>query len=399
MPSPPSSTANPAAANHDPNEMSFQLTKEQNAAQASFRAFVDKEIVPVADRLDREQAVGAPLIQKLARQGYLGAVIPGDGGGREMDPLTFGLLQEEFGRGSASLQSLLTVNGMVAHALVRWGTGEQKGRWLAPLAAGEKIAAFSLSEPETGSDAAALRTSFEAVDGGFVLNGSKKWISFAQLADLFLIIAQDGGRATAFIVERQTPGLTIKPIRDLLGFRAAMLGELTLDGCRVPATNLVGRIGCGLSHVVAASLDLGRYAVACGCVGLAQACLEASIDYACRRRQFGKMLKDHQLIGRMITRMISQVSAARLLCYRAGSLRADGDPRAIMETLIAKYFASTMVNAVAGDAVQIHGANGCGADYPVQRYFRDARIMEIIEGSSQIQEVLIARYATRGAEP
>ena len=200
-------------------------------------------------------------------------------------------------------------------------------------------------------------------------------------------------------MERQTPGLTIKPIRDLLGFRAAMLGELTLEGCRVPATNLVGRIGCGLSHVVAASLDLGRYAVACGCVGLAQACLEASIEYACRRRQFGKLLKDHQLIGRMITRMISQVSAARLLCYRAGSLRADGDPRAIMETLIAKYFASTMVNAVAGDAVQIHGANGCGADYPVQRYFRDARIMEIIEGSSQIQEVLIARYATRGAEP
>lgn len=379
--------------------MSFQLTQEQNAAQASFRAFVEKEVVPVADRLDREQAVGKPLIQKLARQGYLGAVIPRDSGGQEMDPLTFGLLQEEFGRGSASLQSLLTVHGMVAHALVRWGTDEQKGRWLAPLAGGEKIGAFCLSEPEAGSDAASLQTSFEAVDGGFVLNGSKKWISFAQVADLFLIIAQDGGRATAFIVQRQTPGLTVEPIRDLLGFRAAMLGELTLDGCRVPASSLVGRIGCGLSHVVAAALDLGRYGVACGCVGLAQACLDASIQYTSRRRQFGKLLKDHQLIGRMITRMVSQVSAARLLCYRAGCLRTDGDPRAIMETLIAKYFASTMVNDVAGDAVQIHGANGCCADYPVQRYFRDARIMEIIEGSSQIQEILIARYATRSAEP
>jgi alkylation response protein AidB-like acyl-CoA dehydrogenase len=178
----------------------------------------------------------------------------------------------------------------------------------------------------------------------------------------------------------------------MLGVRASMLAELHFDGCRIPADRLVGRVGFGVSHVGFSALDLGRYSVAWGCVGIAQACLDASMCYTRRRTQFGAYLKEHQLIRRMITDMITNVKAARLLCFQAGHLRDAGDPRAVIETLIAKYFASTAATRAADDTVQIHGGNGCSSDYPVQRYFRDAKIMEIIEGSTQIQQLTIAKY-------
>jgi alkylation response protein AidB-like acyl-CoA dehydrogenase len=185
----------------------------------------------------------------------------------------------------------------------------------------------------------------------------------------------------------------MKPILGMLGVRASMLAELHLDGCRVPQENLVGREGFGFSHVASSVLDHGRYSVAWGCVGIGQACLEASVRYASERKQFGAVLIDHQLIQQMITEMITNIKAARLLCYQAGYLRDLGDPRAIMETSIAKYFASTMVTHLTSDAVQIHGANGCSSEFPVQRYLRDAKIMEIIEGTTQMQQITISKYA------
>jgi len=286
----------------------------------------------------------------------------------------------------------LTVHGMVAQSILRWGSGLLKERWLSRLARGEVIGAYGLTEPNVGSDAQSVETRAERFRDFYLLNGQKKWISFGQIADLFLIFAQCEGKPTAFLVARDNPGLSIKPISGMLGTRAAMLAELYLNDCRIPKENIVGREGFGFSHILPVTLDFGRYSVAWGCVGIAQGCFEACMSYAGERKQFGSYLKDYQLIRKMLTGMITNIKAARLLCYQAGYYKDINDPRTLSETLIAKYFASTMVTRVANNAVQIHGANGCSSEYSVQRYLRDAKVMEIIEGSTQLLEVSIAQY-------
>jgi glutaryl-CoA dehydrogenase (non-decarboxylating) len=366
------------------------LTAEQKSRQSHFRAFARDEIMPHADHFDREERIPTELIEKLARAGYLGAIVPEAFGGAGMDMISLGLLNEEIGRGCSSVRSLLTVHNMVVYALLKWGSRQQKLSWLPKLAMGETLAAFALSEPEAGSDATGVLTTAERSKEFFVLNGQKKWISFGQIADVFLVFAKCGEKLSAFLVERNRPGLSLKPIRGMLGTRASMLAELHMSDCMIPEENEVGRQGFGLVNVATTALDLGRYSVAWGCVGIGQACLDASIKYANERKQFGKRLGDHQLIRQILTNMITGVKAARLLCYEAGLTKETGDPDTVMETCIAKYFAATMCLQAASDAVQIHGANGCSGDYPVQRYFRDAKIMEIIEGSTQIQQLIIS---------
>ena len=372
--------------------MKIELTPQQKNDQAAFRAFVEEEIVPRANRYDQEEYTPPELITRVARQGYLGALVADESGGASMDMITFGLLNEEFGRGCSSLRSLLTVHSMVTFALLRWGSKQQKACWMPRLAAGESIGAFGLSEPHVGSDAKSVETTAQLCGDSYVLNGRKKWITYGQIANLFLIFAQCDGRVSAFLIEKNTPGLSIQPISGMLGTRASMLAELHLNECRIPKENLVGGRGFGLATVATSALDIGRYSVAWGCVGIAQACLEASLQYTGTRKQFGSYLKEHQLIQQMITDMMVNVKAARLLCYQAGYLQDTGDPATLMETWVAKYFASTIAVKAANDAVQIHGANGCSNDYPVQRYLRDAKIMEIIEGSTQIQQMTIAGY-------
>lgn len=371
--------------------MEIELTPQQVQEQERFRAFVDKEIVPYAEQYDQQESMPPETIQKLADAGYLGAIIPKEQGGTEMDAITFGLLCQEIGRGSASLLSWLTVHGMVCQAILKWGSSEQKAHWLPKLATGEALGAFGLTEPNIGSDAKNVETTAVLSDNSYILTGEKKWISFGQVANLFLIIAQCDGKPSAFLVERSSPGFSTEPITGLLGFRSAMLAKVHLNECQIPEDNLVGRVGFGFSHVAGAALDHGRYCVGWGCVGLAGACLEACLSYTSERKQFGAFLKGHQLIQQLIAEMITNIKAARLLCYHAGYLKDKGDPSLIMETSIAKYFASRMVSKVADDAVQIHGANGCSSDYPVQRYLRDAKIMEIIEGSTQMQQIIIAK--------
>lgn len=376
--------------------MRTALTPQQEAARLTFSEFVEREIIPYADEFDRAERIPSTLIQKLAKQGYLGANLPKESGGGGMDAIVLGLLNEEIGRGCSSVRSLLTVHHMVAQAILRWGTGEQKQRWLAQLASGQIIAAFGLSEPNVGSDAGKVETSATLDSDGYVLNGVKKWISFGQVADLYLIFAQCDEKLCAFLVPRTAPGLSIRAIGGLLGVRASMLAELRLGDCRIPKENLIGKVGVGFSHVATAALDYGRYSVAWGCVGIARACLEACIQHTSERRQFGSLLKDHQLIRRMVSDMMTNLRAARLLCLNAGQLREAGDPEALVETLIAKYFASRTAMCAARDAVQIHGALGCSDESPVSRYFRDAKIMEIIEGSNEIQQLTIANYAHLG---
>jgi len=372
--------------------MKIELTSEQRKDRDEFRAFVASEIIPYATQFDREGMVPLELISKIASRGYLGALLPQNGAEKGMDIITFGLLNEEFGRACSSLRSLLTVHNMVAHALLRWGSKMQKEYWLPKLLSGEVIASFCLSEPGVGSDAKSVETTATLSGDSYLLNGRKKWITFGQIAGLFLVFGQCEGKGAAFLIEKESPGLSIKPINGMLGVRASMLAELHLKDCRVPKENLLGRVGFGFSHVAASALDYGRYSVAWGCVGIAQACVDASLKYAEERKQFGAYLKDHQLIRRMLSNMITNVKAARLLCLNAGYLKEIGDPQAMMETSIAKYFAATNASKAANDAVQIHGANGCSGDFPVERFLRDARIMEIIEGSTQMQQLTIAEF-------
>jgi alkylation response protein AidB-like acyl-CoA dehydrogenase len=363
-----------------------------------FQRFAAEEIAPRAAGIDRDELFPIELVRKLVDRGYLGAVLPRTWGGLGMDMQSVGVLHEEIGYACSSARSLLTVHSMVAFALLRCGSQTLTEMWLAKLASGEAIGAFALTEPNAGSQAGAIEATAQCCDRGYVINGGKKWISFGQIADVFLVFAREPGGVSSFIVERNRPGLRIEPITGMLGTRGSMLAELLFSDCEIPQCNRVGGSGFGLASVASACLDLGRYSVACGCVGISQACVDACLAYTQTRKQFGSHLKDHQLIARLLTRMITDVKAARLLCARAGQLKDAGDPESVNETLVAKYFASRAAMRAAQDAVQIHGANGCSPQYPVERYFRDAKVMEIIEGSSQIQETMIAgAYSGRGA--
>jgi hypothetical protein len=284
---------------------------------------------------------------------------------------------------------------MVGQAILRWGSRSQRERWLPGLASGEIVAAFALTEPEVGSDARHIQAEAIRSGDGYEVSGRKMWITFGQLADLFLVFAQQDGRPCAFLIERGSPGLSIEPTFDMLGCRASMLAELTLKECRAPGDNLIGGAGFGFVPVALSALNLGRYTVAWGCVGLAQACLETAVSYSNTRRQFGVLLKEHQLIQQMITRMAVNVEAARLLCFQAGELEEKGHGDAMMEVMMAKYFASTTAVQAAGDAAQILGAAGMSGAASTPRYLRDAKIMEIIEGSTQIHEIKIAEYVSR----
>ncbi|WP_138505862.1 acyl-CoA dehydrogenase family protein [Nostoc sp. PA-18-2419] len=368
----------------------MELSAQQKNAKAEFRAFVNQEICLNAGEWDKKEFTPPELINKIAQRGFLGAILPQEYGGQKMDMITYGILNEEIGRGCSSIRSLLTVHNMVAHALCKWGNKSQKQYWLPKFASGEVIAAFALSEPNVGSDAKNVETTATLTSDAYVLNGQKKWITYGQIADVFLVFAKCEGKATAFLVEKNSPGFSVKPMSGILGVKASMSAELQFNNCQIPQENLVGKLGFGFSYIAATALDYGRYSVASGCVGIAQACLEACIKYTSERKQFGVYLKEHQLIRQMITQMITNVKAARLLCYQAGYLKEINDPNSIMETSIAKYFASTVATKIANDAVQIHGGNGCSSEYPVERYLRDSKVMEIIEGSTQIQEITIA---------
>jgi alkylation response protein AidB-like acyl-CoA dehydrogenase len=371
----------------------MELTPEQQRLRTAFREFADAHIVPHANAWDQAEAMPAEMVRQLAAVGYLGAVLPVDRGGAGFNMVEFGLLNEELGRGCSSIRSLLTVHSMVALAISRWGREEKKSQWLEKLGQGKAIGAFALTEPEAGSDARQIMTQAVASGDDFLLTGHKKWITFAQMADLFLVFAKSVRGPCAFLLERNTPGLVISPMHGMLGTRASMMAELRLEECRVRKQDMIGAAGFGLSHVASSALDCGRYSVAWGSVGIAQACLEACVRYAGRRKQFGALLRDHQLVQRMIAQMVVEVKAARLLCHHAGQLKDAGDPASMIETSIAKYFACTTAAKIARDAVQIHGANGCSSEYPVERFYRDAKIMEIIEGSNEIQEITIAQSA------
>jgi alkylation response protein AidB-like acyl-CoA dehydrogenase len=371
--------------------MKVDLSEKQQAYLQEFRAFAVREILPFANEFDSRQEMPAEVLSRSAEAGYFGLTLPQQYGGRGLDMVCYGLLHEQVGRGCSSLRSILTVHTMVADAILRWGSERQRASYLPSLASGDVLAALCLTEDQAGSDASRVETVAVRSAEGFRVTGTKKWVCSGEIAGIYLVLARCEEKLVALLIPRASKGLSVRPVRGMLGVRAAMLAEIVFEDCLVSFDCQLGRPGLGLSHVFSTALDLGRYSVAWGCVGIAQACLDHCCEYAQVREQFGSPLHEHQLVQQMLAKALVDTQAARLMALRAGYLRDQRSPKAILETAMAKYFASKVAASISRDAVQIHGANGCSHNYPVERLFRDAKIMEIIEGSSQILETLIAR--------
>lgn len=366
---------------------------DRGSARSRYRAFVDEFVTPSAASYDTSGTIPPQLLDAASAAGLWAAVLPEARGGTGTGMADFGILHEEIGRGCSSLRSLLTVHSMVLHALDRWGAPSLRERWLEPMITGRALGGFCLTEPDAGSDIAALRTTARRSGTGYLIDGLKQWTTGGQGARILLTFARTERGISVFLVDGSDPGVTRQPVEGMLGTRASMLAHIRFEGCGVGADALVGVEGAGLG-LAAGLLDIGRYSVACGSVGIIQACLEASVRHAARRTQGGgEKLRQHQLIQQLITKMAVDAQAARLLCEHAGSLKDAGDPATLAITCHAKYFASTAAMRAASDAVQIQGAAGCAPGADVARYFRDAKVMEIIEGSTQILELLIANDA------
>lgn len=369
------------------------MRDNQEKMKKEFSKFAEDEVAPYAPSSDASEWLSEDIMNNVKNSGYLGAMISEDYGGKGWDSITLGLLNEEVGKVCSSTRSMFTVHGMVAIAIERFGTYEQKNKYLPSLVDGSMIGAFALSEPDAGSDAKNIKCKAEVRNGSFIINGEKKWITMGQIADLILVVTQLNNKPTVFLVEKDTPGLSIVPMKRLMGNRASMLAELHFENCVIPEKNIIGKEGMGLSPIAMNSLDYGRYTIAWGCVGLGQACLEKSFSYSKTRKQFGISISENQLIQKMITEMIVEVKAARRMCYHAGYLREIKAAESIMETWGTKYFASKMGVNVADKAVQIHGGNGFVQGYDIERFYRDVKINEVIEGTSQMHEILIATNA------
>lgn len=306
-----------------------------------------------------------------------------------MDQVSYGLLTAEVGRACSATRTLMTVHHLVSAAVLRWASAETKALLAPRLASGEEIAAFALSESEAGSDANAVSTTIQRNGRYLILSGEKCWVSFGQVASIFLVIGRAADGIAAVLVPGDTPGLSRHPVTTMVGTRAGMMAHLKLEKCQVPAEAIVGRAGFGLSHVAATALDHGRYSVAWGSVGIAEAAVRASFDFARGRYQFGAALVDKPLMRARLTRMAVMARAARALCMEAGRLRDADSPAAIVETMVAKYASSKAAVYAANEAVQIHGARGLLEELQIERLLRDAKVTEIIEGSSDILELIL----------
>jgi butyryl-CoA dehydrogenase len=376
----------------------IELTDEQRLIQEAAREFTDREIVPRARESDRAARFDRELARRLGELGYLGAPVAEEHGGRGLDYLAYGLIVEEIGRGDSAMRTVVSVQtSLVCGSIERWGTDEQRRRWLPRLCSGEALGCFALTEPDTGSDAAAVRTRAERVEGGWRISGQKMWISFGNVAEIALVFAQtDPAKKhkglACFLVPTDASGFTSQEIHGKLGLRASDTAELSLEGVEVPDDALLGEVGDGFA-VAMSALDSGRYSVAAGCVGICEGCVQASVAYATERHQFGVPIASFQLVQEMIADMVVRRDAGRMLVRRAAVLKDAGHPSTV-ETSIAKLYTTEAAVECANLAIQVHGGSGYVDDYPVERYLRDARVTTLYEGTSQIHKLIIGRDAT-----
>ncbi|MEL5954943.1 acyl-CoA dehydrogenase family protein [Streptomyces sp. CLV115] len=378
--------------------MNLELSEEQEAVRQLAKDFVAREIAPHVVAWDRAENVDRSIVGKLGSVGFLGLTVPEEYGGSGGDHLAYCLVTEELGRGDSSVRGIVSVSlGLVTKTIAAWGDEEQKRHWLPRLTAGEAIGCFGLTEPGTGSDAGNLTTRAVRDGDDYVINGSKMFITNGTWADVVLLFARTNDTPghkgiSAFLVPTDTAGLGRRTIHGKLGLRGQATAEVVLEDVRVPASALLGPEGKGFSIAMSA-LAKGRMSVAAGCVGIAQAALDAAVGYAAEREQFGKSIASHQLVQELISDIAVDVDAARLLTWRVADLVDRGEDFATAASK-AKLFASEAAVRAAGNALQVFGGYGYIDEYPVGKLLRDARVMTLYEGTSQIQKLIIGRALT-----
>lgn len=378
--------------------MDLELSDEQRLISETARRFADEYIVPRVRDNDRAARFDIEMARRIGEMGYLGAPVAEEYGGRGLDHVSYALIVEQIGRGCSAARTVVSVQtSLVAGSIERWGSEEQKHRWLPRLCSGQSFGCFGLTEADSGSDAASLRTRAERIDGGWRIDGQKMWISLGNVAEVALVFAQTDPEAkhrglACFLVPTSAPGFTSQEIHGKLGLRSSDTASLAFDSVEVGEDALLGEVGEGFKIAMSA-LDNGRYSVAAGCVGICDGCVDASVSYATQREQFGVPIARFQLVQAMIAEMIVKRDAARLLVLRAGLLKDAGKANTV-ETSIAKLYATESAVECADRAIQVHGGAGYVDDHPVERYLRDARVTTLYEGTSEIQKLIIARDAT-----
>lgn len=381
--------------------MEFELAEHQQMAARMVRDFAQTEVAPRIRELDRAQEFDRAILQKMAALGTLGLCIPERYGGAGMDYISLGLACEELEYVDTSLRVIMSVHlGLNSLSLLAWGTEDQRRKFLTPQARGERIGAYGLTEPVAGSDAVGIQATSVRDGRHYLISGEKTWMSLADVADHFLVFAwtdaakqkrRDHTGLSAFIVTREMKGVSTSTIHGKLGIRAGNTGSIVMDEVRVPEGHRLGKEGEGF-HIAMFALDQGRYTVASGATGLIRACLDASVRYAQYRRTFGRPIGEHQLVKEMIARMVRDYEVSRLLYLRAGWMKNQG-LRNTRETSLAKWYATVASEQAAGDAVEIHGAYGYSDEYPVERFYRNAKGAVIYEGTREIHTLLQAEYA------
>ncbi len=376
--------------------MDLQLSEEQELVRNSIREFSEAEIAPLAREYDEEEKFPRPQLTGLAEMGLLGMIIPEEYGGTGFDSVSYSLALEEIARADASVAVIVGVtNSVCCYPILCFGTEEQKQKFLVPLAKGEKLGAFCLSEPQAGSDATNLKLSAVKEGDEFVLNGTKSWVTNGGEAETHIVMAVTGENSgkievTAFIVEKEREGLTVSSIEHKLGQRASKTTEMSFVDVRIPASNMLGGLGQGMK-VAFNSLDNGRIGIGALSVGIAQAAYNEAREYSKDRVAFGKPISKHQAIQFKLADMATEIEAARLLTLRAAAAKDAGHKDTGKFASMAKLYASEMANRVCAEAIQIHGGNGYSRHYNVEKYYRDARITTIYEGTSEIQKIVISR--------
>ncbi|MEE8137088.1 MAG: acyl-CoA dehydrogenase [Thermodesulfobacteriota bacterium] len=380
----------------------ISLSEEQRMVQKTAKEFTNNEIKPVASINDREHRFPEEIINKLGELGFMGMSVPEQYGGSGLDYLSYILTLEEICKGCASTGTIMSVNNTLVCAPIKtFGTDEQKKSILTELASGKKLGCFMLSEPEAGSDAASMKTTAILNGDYYLLNGTKSWITNGAEADFAIVFASTDTSlkhkgVSAFIVNMKTPGLKIGKLEDKLGIRATSTAQIFFEDCKVPANNLLGKEGEGFK-IALHTLDGGRIGIGAQAVGLAQAALEESVRYAKERKAFGKTISDFQGLQFMIADMATRVEASRLLVWQAAVMK-DSNVKYSKQSAMAKLYAAETAMWVTTKAIQIHGGYGYTTDYPVERFFRDAKITEIYEGTSEIQRIVIARETLKEIE-
>jgi len=371
------------------------LSEKHRVVRRSVRRFCERELQPIAKEIDQEARFPWEVVEKMGRLGYFGIQVPKELGGADLDSLSYAIIIEEISRVCASLGLCVTVHNSVAvYPILAFGSEEQKTKWVPPLARGEKIGAFCLTEPNAGSDATGIESTAVKDGEDYVVNANKVFVSNGGVADICLIFVQtnpggDRKEMSVVVAERGIPGFVVGDLEDLCGMRANPVSSIRLYDCRVPVKSLLGEEGQGL-RIGLTALDTGRMGIAAQSAGIGQAALEESLRYARQRRQFGVPIERHQAIQSMIADMATLVDAAKLMTYRAAAFRDKGKPFS-QESAMAKLFASEASSKITDMAVQIHGGYGYSKSYPVERYYRDARVTRIYEGTSEVHRMVIAR--------